>query len=524
MHRLQDLVRLHRMGTGAREVARLLGMSPNTERLYRAAFGAEGLLDGDALALPDTDTLKAAVHKHAPPKTAPQQQSSIEAWLEHVRALMKKGLGPRAIFDRLRLQHDDFAGSHQAVKRMVRRLRREQGVQPDQIPICVETDSGDVAQVDFGYVGRLYDPERGVLRRAWAFVMVLGYSRHMAVRVVFDQKTTTWLRLHVECFAEFGGVVATVVPDNLKAAVIRAAFGATEETGLNRSYRELARHYGFKIDPTPVRQPKKKGKVESGVKYAKRNFFRGRDGEDVTEVRTEVARWVREIAGQREHGTTGRRPLEVFELEEQGALLALPSKPFEPVEHKKATVHDDCHVHFDRRLYSVPWRLQGREVWVIATATTVMIEFDDVRVATHSRRGRGYRSTHDEHLPEHRVDWRHRSRSYWEQRADRLGAEVGQFVRELFDSDLVLSQLRAVQAVVTHLEKFPTERAQAACRRASFYGSYSYGAIKQILRRGLDLEPLPTSSPTPQWADGPPRFARDVRQLALHLEDSHECH
>jgi len=52
MHRLQDLVRLHRLKTGARETARLLGMGPNTERQYREAIAAAGLLDGAPETLP----------------------------------------------------------------------------------------------------------------------------------------------------------------------------------------------------------------------------------------------------------------------------------------------------------------------------------------------------------------------------------------------------------------------------------------------------------------------------------------
>ena len=104
--------------------------------------------------------------------------------------------------------------------------------------------------------------------------MVLGYSRHMVARLVFDQSSETWQRLHIEAFAELGGVVETVVPDNLKAAVIRASFGVDPEPDdLNRSYREIARHYGFKVNPTPPRDPGEKGKVESGVKYVKGNFF-----------------------------------------------------------------------------------------------------------------------------------------------------------------------------------------------------------------------------------------------------------
>lgn len=150
------------------------------------------------------------------------------------------------------------------------------------------------------------------------FVLVLGHSRHQVCRVVFDQKIDTWLRLHVEAFEELGGVPKVLVPDNLKAAVIRAAFGVGGDAILNRSYRELARHYGFKIDPTPPRSPEKKGKVESGVKYVKHNFFGvRRDQQDVVTLRADLARWVREVAGMRIHGTTRQRPLEHYEQVER---------------------------------------------------------------------------------------------------------------------------------------------------------------------------------------------------------------
>jgi hypothetical protein len=232
---------------------------------------------------------------------------------------------------------------------------------------------------------------------------------------------------------------------------------------------------------------------------------------------------VHEIAGGRVHGTTGRRPLEVFTAEEQAHLMPLPKKRYESIVWKKATVHADCHVHFERRLYSAPWRLINQEVWVRATPSSVAIyASDDTRVATHSRNGKKQRSTHDDHLPEGRGDLRHRSQSYWEERAERIGCDVGVFVRDVFASDDVLLQLRAVQAVVTYLEKFPSERANAAARRASFYGGYTYQAIKNILTRALDLEPLPTNKPMSLWADAP-RFARDIATLVDATGD-HEHH
>lgn len=507
MDRLQELVRLHRLKTGTRERARLLGMGPNTERQYREMLAKAGLLEGPPEQLPSLEELKAAVRLARPPALPVQQRTSLERYREVIIALSDKGLGPRAIFDRLRLEHKEFDGSHSAVKRLYRGLNRAKGVQAKDVAIPVETEPGEVAQVDFGYVGKLLDPTTMTLRKAWCFVLVLAWSRHQVVRVVFDQKVETWLQLHVEAFAELGGVPETIVPDNLKAAVVRAAFTVDETSELNRSYRELARHFGFKVDPTPPYDAPKKGKVEAGVKYVKGNFFVGRQESDVEEVRRELRRWVYEIAGAREHGTTKKQPLEQFEAVERAALRALPKERWEPVVWRQATVHRDAHIALDKRLYSVPWKYIGQAVWVRASAHSLIVYAEDERVATHPRRGPGYRSTIEGHLPDHRADLRHRSRAFWEQRAEAMGPQVLHYVSTLFDSDDVLSQLRTVQAIVTHLETFPKERACAACLRAEHFGGYSYRTVRNILRQGLDLEPLPEALPPPP-ASPAPRFAR----------------
>lgn len=358
--------------------------------------------------------------------------------------------------------------------------------------------------------------------------MVLSYSRHQFARICFDQKTETWLKLHAEAFEHFGGVPEVIVPDNLKSAVIRAAFSPSDPTALNRSYRELARHYGFKISPTPPRSPQKKGKVESGVKYVKNNFFASRPDERSADVLgRELSRWVMEVAGQRIHGTTRERPLSAFELIERVALRPLPARRPDFVIWHKAKLHRDCHVLFREAMYSAPWTLIGRHLWVRADRSSVQLYCDDDRVATHLPQKRGKRRTDERHLPEHRSDYRHRARSYWEQRADALGPEVGSYVREVFDSDDVLDQLRTVQAMVSHLADFPPERTKAACLRASFYGSYSYGALKAILRKGLDFEPLPTLAAVvlADTEPGAPRFARNVRELLENrTEKHHEPH
>ena len=195
MHRLQDMVRLHRLGRGARRIARQLKMSPNTEREYRRALEAAELLHGDPTKLPEFEELKEAVLEQMPPSVGPQQVSSAAQYDEEIRAALDKGAQPKAIWDQLRLKYkDDFKVRLRAVQRYCRRLKRERGVQAEDVAIPVVTGPGEVAQVDFGYLGRVYDPDTGKERKAYIFVMVLGYSRHLYAEIVFDQKTTTWLK------------------------------------------------------------------------------------------------------------------------------------------------------------------------------------------------------------------------------------------------------------------------------------------------------------------------------------------
>lgn len=524
MHTLLELVRLHRLHKPARTVARLLHIGPNTERKYRTQLAAAGLLEGAPDALPALPLLLAATEAASPPP-APQP-SRLAPYAEQVAERLRRGKRPRAIFDELRTQDPDFPGSYSAVKRLCARLQKESPVCPKSVRIPVETAPGEVAQVDFGYVGLLYDPDSGLLRKAWVFVMVLGFSRKLFARIVLDQSTATWLRLHQEAFTYFGGVVRTVIPDNLKAAVLRAAFGVDrDELALNRSYRELARHFGFVIDPTAVRTPEHKGKVESAVKYIKNSFFLGSEFADIHDAQTRLQKWVDTVADVRLHGTTRRRPQELFTESEKEALLPLPLAPYSPAEWRPATVHPDSHIQYKKRLYSVPFSLIGQRVWVRADAHSVTVFHNERLIATHALRGSGFRSTLASHLPEGREALRHRSRAFWEQRAERMGDPVLALVRAVFDSDEVLCQLRKVQAIVMLLEKHPAERAHNAAHRALHYGCYAYKGISQILLLGLDMQPLPTETATPRTPKPTPTYARDLASLLsnhMQKEDSHD--
>jgi transposase len=517
MHRLQEVIRLHRLGKSSRRIARHLSMGRDTIREYLAVLSDAGLLAGPIDELPELDVLSKLVREHAASTAAETVTSTVDRWCEEVVRLRAKGAGPTAIHDHLRVNQPEYAGSLSAIKRLCLRLERAEGPKAVDVAIPVETKPGQIAQVDFGYAGKRYDPERGILRKSWVFVMTLGFSRRSFCALVFDQRIETWIRLHIEAFEYIGGVPHVIVPDNLKAAVIRAAFTVDDDPVIQRSYRELARHYGFQIDPAPPRAPEKKGKVEAGVSYVKGNFLRTWESIDIHEDQKALRRWMGEIADRRSHGTTSRAPIEHFEEHERDALIALPRSRFELVVWKQARVHTDAHVQVDGAFYSAPWPLLHQEVWVRCSRHSIAIYSQDVHQVTHARVKRGQRSTVEEHLPEHRRDLRERSREHWVDRARSMATEVEHLVELIFAEDDVLTQLRRVQAIVTHLESFPPERARAAARRALHFGCSDYRGIKSILKQGLDLEPLPAERQR-AWSKGA-RFARTPTDpLFAHAE------
>jgi transposase len=316
MHLLRDLVYRLRKGESERRIAQDLGIARGSVRKYRALAEGQGLLNLD-LPLPEEPVLRAALGP-APP--APRQPSTVEPYAEIVEHLLAQGCEMTAIHARLCEDHG-YTGSYSSVRRFVRRLRP----QGPQVVIRVMTGPGEEAQVDFGPVGKLFDPQSRRLRTAYAFVATLCYSRHQYAELVFDQKVPTWIALHRGAFESWGGVPQRVVPDNLKAAVIRALI---YEPVLGEAYRRMAQHYGFLISPTRPHTPRHKGKVESGIHYLQRNFMAGQEFADIRQANQRLTIWVRERAGVRDHGTTHQAPLKLFWERERAALLPLPPQPF----------------------------------------------------------------------------------------------------------------------------------------------------------------------------------------------------
>jgi len=228
----------------------------------------------------------------------------------------------------------------------------------------------------------------------------------------------------------FGGVPKRIRIDNPKCAITRACY---HDPGVQRAYGELAEGYGFKIDPCPPRDPKKKGRVESGVKYVKRSFMPLRRFRDLADANQQLLEWVQGEAGNRIHGTTQERPLVRFTQTELPLLRGLPDIAPEPAEWVRVKVHRDCHVRHEKCRYSVPYRLIGSRLWLKATATMVGLYESCSLVASHSRLTRpGERSTVDDHLPPGTLAFKRQDPQWCREQADQIGRCCSALTGELF--------------------------------------------------------------------------------------------
>lgn len=502
----QILVRM-RQGDTDRDIARARLMGRRKLARIRARAEALGWLKAET-PLPEDAQLAQVL---ARPAVRASCLSSLTPWQEQIRQWFTAGIQGTTIHAALVREHG-YTGSYSSVHRMVRRLKAE--VLPE-VPLRLEFEPGEAAQVDFGAGPRLVDVHTGEECKTWFFVMTLCYSRHQYVEWVRDQTVATWLACHRHAFAWFGGVVRRVIIDNAKCAITRAC---RYDPAVQRAYAECAEGYGFKIDACPPHDPQKKGIVESGVKYVKRNFLPLRHFRGLTDANTQARDWVMGEAGNRVHGTTRERPLTRFAEIERVLLQPLPDVPPVLTTWAKVKVHRDAHVQFEKCYYSVPFRLMGQSLWLKATDTTVTLYREHEALATHVRLLRpGSRRTVNDHLPPSALAWRLHDTQWCLKEAERIGPSCLALVTALF-ADRVLVRLRAVQGVLRFAETFGPARLEAACTRALYFGTPSYHAVKAILAKGLDQEPLTPAASVPvarTYTEGG-LFCRDPNTLLTH--------
>jgi transposase len=354
----------------------------------------------------------------------------------------------------------------------------------DNIFIRMHTLPAEETQVDFGYVG--YTPYQGKKRKTWVFNMRPSYSCLDYYEVVYDQRVLTFIRCHINAFNYFGGIPRYVKIENLKAAILQANF---YEPIYQELYKNFASHYGFHPLPCRVRRPNNKGKVESGIKYVKHNFFLGRRFTGEKEVKERLSKW-NTRANHRIHGTTRKVPRELFEKEEKAKLIPLPQEEFKLVKVGSRKVYHDCHIYVDYNYYSVPFAYVGKKVEIELSKKLLKIFYQGTEITLHLRlTGRGNFSTNNSHYPIHK---RYSATEYQEKYQEKM-THIGRYAEQLFF--LVIKEHprdwgRTVQGILSLRKAYPDKVIEAACRRALSFGVTRYSVIKNICHNGSYLMPV----------------------------------
>jgi transposase len=499
----QVLVRM-RQGDSDRDLARTRLIGRRKAREIRQLAQEHGWLDTDN-PLPEDAELANVLARAG----RPGPSSCVEPYRELVNDWARQGIQSKTIYQALVRSHQ-FRGSYDSVNRFVRSL----ALKAPKATMPLTFALGEAAQIDFGSSPELVDPETGEIVKTHFFLMTLCWSRHQYAEIVLDQKVPTWLECHRHAFEWFGGVPQKLIIDNAKCAITRAC---ARDPVVQRAYAECAEGYGFRIDALPPRQPQKKGRVESGIKYLKTNFLPLREFRSLADANRQLQTWALEEAGNRVHGSTHEKPLVRFAIE-QPMLKPLPGVVPELAEWAKVKVHRDCHVQFEKCLYSVPFKLIGQPLWLKATPVTVRIYRDHELVAVHSRLFRpASRATLDDHLPPEAIAWKMRDPQWCLQQSEKVGPSCHRLIRSLF-ADRVLDNLRAAQGIIRLRDKYGSARLEAACQRALSYNNPRYGTVKTILAKGLEQHPSAEQA-FDTLADsytGQGRFCRDTQTLLKH--------
>jgi transposase len=353
--------------------------------------------------------------------------------------------------------------------------------------------AGETLFVDYaGQTMPVINALTGEVREAAIFIAVLGASNYTFAEATWSQSLPDWIGSHVRAFAALGGVPQVVVPDNLKAAVSRPH---RYEPTLNRTYAELAQHYGVAIVPARAARPRDKAKVEVGVQVVERwilarlrhhTFF------SLLELNTAIAdllvalnqRPFKKLPGSRQG---------VFESLDRPALCPLPAQPYEYAEWKLVRVNIDYHVEVEGHYYSVPYALVKQQLEVRLSAQVVEIFHKGKRVASHQRSPlKGRHSTVAVHMPkahQHYAEWTPQRLILW---AAKTGEATAQVVETILASRPHPQQgFRACLGIMRLSKHYGEGRLEAACHRAIRIGACSYKSIESILKHDLDQQPLP---------------------------------
>jgi len=482
VYEIREVLRLWLGGEGLRATARLVRVDRKTVRRYVEAAGAAGVVrDGGVEQLTDAviGAVCAALHPGRPGGGRGAAWAALGPHEELIRGWVDKDLRLTKIADLL---------ARRGVVVPYRTLHRfaceRCGFGRKAVTVRVaDGEPGAECQVDFGRMGVLFDPAGGRRRVVWALIFTAVYSRHCFVWLTHGQRVVDVIEGCEAAWRFFDGVFRVVIPDNQKAIVTEAD---PCHPRLCEAFVEYAESRGFVVDAARVGHPTDKPRVERNVAYVRGSFFAGEEFADLADAQRRAEQWCRTTAGLRVHGTTQRRPGEVFAADEHPCLLAAPVLPYDLPIYARPKVHRDHHIEVAKALYSVPGHLIGCQVEVRADAQLVKIFHRGGLVKAHPRQRAGGRCTDPADLPTGRDVYALRNIEGLQHQATAVGAAVGEYARRLLAVELPWTRMRQVYRLLGLARRFGDTRVDTACAQALALDVVDVGLIARMLERARE--------------------------------------
>lgn len=460
------------------KIATLVGLATNTVKKYRLIVRKKEL-DWDDIRKMDDRQIQEIFRKSIP--KIPTKR--MPDWNHIHSQMLMPDVTLQLLWEEYCLDGPEDAYSYSAFAEYYRRY-----VVKLDISMRQTHKAGETVFVDFAGRKIAFQPPGVPEQYAEIFVGVLGCSKYTFAYACASQKLPDWIDAHNQMYFNIGGVPSITIPDCLKSAVIKPG----PEPKLNRTYREMAVHYGTVIVPARPRRPQDKSPAEIGVQVVTRWIIaslRHRKFYSLQEINDAIAEKLILLNERPFKKLPGCRR-ELFEQLDKPRLMLLPASVYEPsaVWTSPQKVRSDYHIHADKHYYSVHYQLVGSKVEIRITHSTVEIYSLGKRVATHVR---SYVVGGHTTLPEHQPI---AHRKYAEQTPEHFiswAKDIGEFTSSFVEYQLNrtphwLPGVRACSSLVKLGKEYGAERLEAACERANKIGSLTLKSVRSILRRNLD--------------------------------------
>jgi len=511
----QSIETLHRSGHSNREIARLLSIDRGAvnRRVRQIRFESQALKESDsaggeiqkrpnprtgseAESAPETAQKRPNVRTGSEAESVPAEATSpavgfpgrtgpkslCSEYRECIEQKLDEGLSAVRIHQDLKIDYG-FNASYHSVRRFIQSLAKK-----TPLPFRrMETEPGQEAQIDFGTAAYVIDAD-GKKRRPWMFRIVLSCSRKAYSEVVWRQTTDNFIAAIENSFHYFGGIPKTLVTDNLKAAVQKADWYDPE---IHPKLQSFAAHYGTAILPTKPYTPEHKGKVESGVKYAKNNALKGHTFGSLAEQNEHLLHWESTVADTRIHGTTKKQVRGQFTAVDRPALMPLPRDRFAMFHEARRSVSRDGHLEVDKAYYSAPPEYIGRRVWVRWDTRLVRVFNDQWKqIALHSKAEPGRFRTDSAHIPPEKVTTVERGTDALMRQIAAIGPNSKAW-SQLVIASRGVQGVRVLVGLKALAGKHTYDELERACGTAVSHSATRLKSIRNLLKRPAPQEQLP---------------------------------